>query len=114
MVWGFWENPRPRLGPLGLVRSRPGPNRSGTELPQHYNGAALTLEAWASTHRLSNTYLFNHEQLLKNHISDSYIGGQVAEAFLATITVTSTHAGALSTQWAKGGDTLLCHFQSIP
>ena len=32
----FWENPRPGPGLWGLVRSRPGPNRSGTELPQHY------------------------------------------------------------------------------
>ena len=32
----FWENPRPGPGPLGLVRSRPGPNWSGKKLPQHY------------------------------------------------------------------------------
>ena len=37
----FWENPRPGPGPWGLVRSRPGPNRSGTELPQHYALAAV-------------------------------------------------------------------------
>ena len=33
----FWENPRLGPGLLSLVRSRPGPNRSGTKLPQHYN-----------------------------------------------------------------------------
>ena len=32
----FWENPRLGPGPLSLVLSRLGPNRSRTELPQHY------------------------------------------------------------------------------